>query len=157
SNGPLNWRSIQDSLAAIHAESVAAGVEMGGIIWAEYAKGPFYFMRLTATSASNCHWSFTGSGSVPGAIMGYFHTHLYRDGDQFSCPGDSTGTVRTATNSLTGGGSVDISDSTKGDWGFVRTAIPPRKMYIVDPDFLWRLDPGTPIGQESSNPNQWSR
>jgi len=155
-NGALNWKPIQDSLAAIHAEAVGAGTEMGGILWQQKLNGPIYFLRLDTSDATNCHWFYTGGGDAPGFIVGYFHTHLYSDGDQYTCPGDPPGTIRTANNAQTGGGSpADPSDPARGDWGVARTLGKP--VYVIDPDFIWRLDPSTPVGSEGTNPNQWVR
>lgn len=152
-NGALNWKPIQDSLNSILSEAISAGVEMGGIIWKEYPQGPYYFLRLPSPAATNCEWSYIGGEDAPGFIAAYFHTHLYANGATYRCPGDIED--RTATNLATGGGSVDASDSLKADWGMVRRTQKP--MYVVDPDFIWRLDTGVGFGDEHLNTNQWNR
>lgn len=162
----LNSKGIQDSLSAILARSVAANEEMGGYIYKVTSGGPFMIalMPSDTSKTDNCSWA----SNVPpgtkalGMIFAYFHTHPTTDGTTFTCK--LSGLVITASSFASGGGSLGRYDSSgnyiPGDWDWVRNAtsnpgqVP---MYTIDPQHIFRLEPGTPPGQEGSNPNNWTR
>jgi hypothetical protein len=152
--GPFNSRGIQDSFAVLHARAMASGIERGGVVYQEYRNGPYIFRELPGEpdSTSNCMYK-PQNLPVNGTIVAFVHTHLYRDGETYTCDG----AVRMANNSADGGGSRSATDPTYGDWGAMRGRQPtPIPWYTIDPESVWRLDPSVDIGSEVPNSFRWT-
>jgi hypothetical protein len=84
--------------------------------------------------------------------VAFWHTHLYSDGTTVFCRLRNRTIV--VNNAASGGGSF-AEGGRSGDWDAVRTDSV--SMYTVDPERIYRLDPGTPAGSEADNPNIWFR
>lgn len=160
-SGPLNTRSVQDSLAAAFAASIAPGGEineLGGVI-VRTSDDKYLVVRLPPDPATsdNCSYNPLGgyiTGRAYGRIIALWHTHPYNDtnaSEEFTTCRLSSSPVR-AQNSASGGGSQGIN---KGDWVGAATAGIP--MYTIDRYNIYRLEPKTPFNRRQFNPNKWTR
>ena len=144
SYGPLASRGVQDSLNVILAQSIGIDTEIPGVIY--LLNGKYHAKRVAAIEAQtdNCYFAM-GNYTLPyGATpVAFFHTHPYLDGTFVTCRLGGSGPIE---NLLNGGGS-DL------DWGHI-TTLP---WYTIDPQHIFRLDPGVAVGNRSANSNIWLR
>jgi hypothetical protein len=155
--GSLNDGAIQDSLRAAHLDSygtiadplpLSQRDEIGGVIAYNFRKKTYEFHRIPATSSSHCHYIADPPDLPQGVVaVGWWHTHVLRDGDIYDCPFLGTMGV-TANAEASGGGS-------EADWELANTYKMP--VYTIDPDRIWRLEPNTPPDMRPANPQRWAK
>jgi hypothetical protein len=153
--GPLQIRSLQDSLGVALTDAIAADHELAGWIARHPSTGRWYFVRgqMDMNATDNCNYKLLPQ-SLPGEQVAFWHTHLYADGTTVFCR--LRGELVTINNIALGGGSVS-SGTYLGDWDAVRDTTMGGPMYTIDPNTIYRLDPDRPVGHEGNNPNVWIR
>jgi hypothetical protein len=151
--GVLNRKAIVSVFAAGWAAANSSETEHGGLIVLRNGK----LTALTIPSdpiadpnfSKNCAYVINDVQSklLPGdEIKGFWHTHLYTEGERYNCGYAARRQPRIAqTRSLGGGGPEDwlLAYSTS------------RPVYTVDRNSVYRLDPESSMGP--SNPNVWTR
>lgn len=148
--------SLRAGLAASNPDSTPGSGwrhEVGGVVW-RHIDGTFLLQRIQDPQATECvYHSQAAPPPNPGDIaVAIWHTHPSLTGEQvYGCPGrsqapgDGRPTARAAPTSNGGG-----SDA---DWNATNDGFPD---YVYAKErLLFRLDPGTPAAERSSNPHRW--
>ncbi len=144
----LEHRWIQDSLNTVLRESVATSTEIAGRILRDPWTGRLYFQRgvMDPAGTDNCRFTMLPATGLPGEVIAKWHTHPNADFAVVTCR--LSGKTGIITTGATGGGSPE-------DWATVDAS--GIRMYTIDPNRLYRLDPGLDRVARSNNPNQWVR
>jgi hypothetical protein len=158
-SGPLNDLAIADSIRDLFISSYGPlsiplpqdqRMEIGAAIYQDSTNGPLRFIRLSGGPlTSKCSFDWTGtSDSIPrGApLVALVHTHPFIEGEKYLCPIYSETDSLEATYAATGGGS-------SFDWMSADLLNLP--LYTVDPQTIYRLNPGVDSLARSSNPFRW--